>query len=189
VWGLFAALALSATLLGCSSKNDIVATQHSTTLQGPDGSIHLPNTIVPCEPGIYSGVLFTVPGDGGVKIQYSGRIQFSITQSRSGEFLVTDNTAQLDGTGDDGTMFQAEIVNGECRDGIVQAVLQNGKYTYFTNLDKTMTGTFDFDGTIKGAYENEYTAFVGNWSTALHIGGNYGDLIVAGKWSASRTHD
>lgn len=172
----------------CSSKNDIVATQRSTTLHGPDGSIFLPDPTHPCEPGDYSGSLFTVPGDAGIKIQYSGRIKFSITQSPHGEFQVTDNTAQLAGTGDDGTtMFQAEIVNGECKDGVVQATLQHGKYTYFTNVDKTMTGTFDFQGTINGAYESAYTAFVGKWTTVLQIGGNYGDLTLAGSWSAART--
>lgn len=171
----------------CASKNDIVATQKSTTLEGPDGSIYLPNGTPPCEPGSYLGVLFAIPGDGGIKIQYSGRLNFNITQSRSGEFLVTDDTAALSGMGDDGTMFSAEIVNGSCRDGVVDAVLQNGTYTYFTNLEKTATGMFDFDGTISGHYDPMYAAFNGDWSTALHIGGNYGDLIVAGKWQASRT--
>jgi hypothetical protein len=183
------AIALCTTAAGCASKDEIVATQRSTTLQGPDGSIYLPSGAPPCEPGSYSGVLFAIPGDGGIKIQYSGRLNFDITQSRSGEFLVTDNTSQLMGMGDDGTKFEAEIMNGSCRDGLVEAVLQNGTYTYFTNLEKTATGTFNFDGTIKGHYDNDFAAFVGNWTTALHIGGNYGDLIVAGKWSASRTHN
>ena len=187
-WGVSSvAIALCAAAAGCSSKNEIVATQRSTTLQGPDGSIYLPPPIVPCEPGSYSGLLFSIPGDGGIKIQYSGSLSFSITQSMSGEFKVTDDTAQLAGMGMDGTSFAAEIANGRCMDGVVHADLTMGKYTYFTNLEKTATSTFDFDGSISGHYDATYAAFVGDWTTALHLGGNYGDLVVAGKWQAYRT--
>jgi hypothetical protein len=182
------AIALCAVTAGCSRKVDVVATQRLDAVHGPDGSLSVSKQAPPCEPGSYSGTLFATPGDGGIKIQYSGRLNFAITQSRNGEFQVTDDTAQLSGTGDDGTSFQAEIVNGTCKEGVVDAILQNGKYTYFSNLEKTATAQFAFDGTIRGSYESEYSGFIGEWTTALHLGGNYGDLIVAGTWSASRTH-
>jgi hypothetical protein len=180
------AIALCAVTAGCSNKNDVVATQRLDAVHGPDGSLYVSNQAPPCEPGSYSGTLFAMPGDGGIKIQYSGRLNFAITQSRSGEFQVTNDTAQLSGMGDDGTTFQAEIFNGQCKQGVVEAILKDGKYTYFTNLEKTATAEFTFDGTIRGRYESEYSGFIGKWTTALHLGGNYGDLIVAGTWSASR---
>ena len=185
--GAFVAVALSVLAAGCANKDEIVATQRSTTLQGPDGGIYAPTSSPPCQPGSYAGVLFAVPGDGGIKIQYSGRLNFTLTQSRSGEFLVTDDTAQLSGMGDDGTSFAADILNGSCREGVVHADLKNGTYTYFTNLEKTATAEFTFDGTIDGSYVSEYAGFIGDWKTALHLGGNYGDLVVQGTWSASLT--
>ena len=190
--GVFAVCTLCVTTVGCANGDDVVATQSSSASRVPDGGFLSPESSPPCQPGDYAGTLFATPGDGGPQIQYSGRINFTITESLSGEFEVIDDTSHLSGTGDDGSSFQAEIVSTYCKAGVVETTLQNGEYTFHTSLDKSASLTIPFDGTIKGRYEADYFAdyygFIGKWTVALHIGAGYGDLVVTGTWSAARTH-
>ena len=179
------AIACVAALPACSSHDDVVATSQGVN-GPPDGSITQPPTSRYCQAGNYSGIFFTVPGDGGLNVQYTGRINFALTETRSGEFLTIDAKAQLAGKGDDGSTFQAEIVGGSCREGEVDTSLQNGDYTVFLDAAKTMPFTVAFDGSIVGNYDGKYMDFSGEWRANLHFPA--GDLLVGGKWVASNTN-
>lgn len=178
--------AISSLTSACSNGNDIVATQRSDAVRSPDGGFGGFPT-VPCQAGTYAGTLFATPTDGGSKFPYSGRISFAITEERRGEFKVISDIAPLTGTGDDGTTsFKADIVDGSCINGTVDALLQNGFYTY----SNVAAEPIPFDGTIKGHYDSEsdFSGFIGRWTTTLHFGGGLGDILVSGTWSASRTN-
>ncbi|HEX4339607.1 MAG TPA: hypothetical protein VH062_27055 [Polyangiaceae bacterium] len=172
-------------VIGCSSRDEIVAKSAPVKSGIPDGGITSPPSTAPCEPGSYSGSIFTTPRDGGISVQYSGKISFNLTESLSGEFVVLDDKAKLAGTGMDGSTFDAEIVGGSrCTEGSFTTELQNGTYTLY-NADKSSSTSIPFDGMIRGSYVAEYLSFIGSWSANLHIGGMYPDIIVGGNWSAT----
>jgi len=181
---------------GCANKDDIVATQSSVGI-GSEGGLRSSPRPPQCQAGVYKGGLSAThsalsPGDAGLDINYMGTIAFVITESLSGEFTVPDDTAQLSGNGD-ASSFQATIHGGRCDEGQVQATLENGSYTFFTDAAKTMSTTYTFQGSITGSYgetgdrdaQDDLSGFFGRWNTALQT--PYGRLIVVGEWSAART--
>jgi hypothetical protein len=175
-------------IAGCSTDTEVVARSTSSTATPTDGSLVLPPDSARCEPGSYTGSISTTPRDGGVPIQYSGTITFSLTESMSKEFVVLDDKSVLEGKGVDNSTFIADIVGGsECKEGTFDTTLTNGKYTLYTSADMSTFTMIDFDGTITGTYVAKYMGFIGEWSTTLHIGGSYPDIIVGGKWFASHS--
>lgn len=192
------ASALGVLASGCANEDDVVATQRSDGLSSDGGLVEPPPRPPECQAGQYKGALNAAQGalsasDAGIKISYSGSIDFAITESLSGEFKLNDDTAALSGMGNDGSSFNAEIHGGECDEGQVQATLENGTYTFYTDAAKTQTMTYDFRGSITGLYtlqvnkvaNADLSGFVGTWNTVLKT--PYGDLVVSGTWSATRT--
>jgi hypothetical protein len=171
----FVALAAGAT--GCASDPDIVAT---TTSNGTS-VIHSPSETSACEAGRYSGTMTARPGDGGSSISFSGTFEFALVEGLGGEFLVLQNNAQLSGSGADGTKFHADIQGGGgCTTGATfETQLINGFY------EIPGVAMIPFEGSIVGAYSDEFHSFWGDWTTYLHPPLSANPLIVAGTWSAT----
>jgi hypothetical protein len=174
------ALATAACSLGCSTKEDFVA--RSTSDGG--GALILPPVHKMCEPGKYSGQMFTKAGDGGLPIQYTANISFELTEERNGEIQVLQNTTMLEGSSSDKSTFAADIVGSSCSEGMFESTLTNGTYTFFSSADQATPASVGFEGTILGFYEASNHDFSGQWSTTLHFVGM--DVHVGGLWIAIR---
>jgi hypothetical protein len=122
-----------------------------------------------------------LPGDGGASISFAGTFEFTLVESLSGEFLVLQNTAQLSGSGANGTTFHADIEGGGgCTSGAsFETDLINGSY------EIPGVASIPFEGSIVGAYNAKHHSFWGDWTTHLHPPLSADPLTVGGSWSAT----
>ena len=173
---IIAALGYASCVVGCSTKVEIVASAKS------DGGLRSGVSHAPCQPGEYSGKMYTT-GDGG--LGYSGDIGFQLTQSLSGEIRVVDNMSTLQGMGTGGSSFEASIVGGSlCAEGSFETQLTDGHYKFYTTADHTAPeADIPFEGSIEGTYyDSNPASFTGYWDTVLHFPGV--DYPVSGRWGA-----
>lgn len=182
--GLCALLACAA----CKQSDDIVANAHDTV--GAGGALHV-ETINTCEPGHYSGLMYTEAVDGASNnFPFVADISFRLVETMRGEFTVLQDTAKLTGNASDGSgsHFEADIVAGDSGCGSEKAAfttnLENGSY-----YSGQSTIGIPFTGTIRGHYESSPDAgvppsFSGSWSATLRV--PTGDVSVFGGWFAGR---
>ena len=162
---------------GCATDPDIVATAPAND----SDVLHVPKEIVTCEAGRYSGTMNARPGDGGAPISFSGTFEFALVEGRHGEFLVLEDKATLSGSGADGSTFHANIQGGGgCATGSTfETELIDGSY------EIPGVTTIPFEGSIVGAYSEEFHSFWGDWKTYLHSPLSADPVTVAGTWSAT----
>ena len=182
--GLCALLACGA----CQQSPDIVA--NSRDAEGAGGAVHV-ETINMCEPGHYSGLMYTVAVNGqSNNFPFVADISFHLVETMRGEFSVLQDTAKLTGNAADGSgsHFEADIVAGDSGCGSETTAfttdLENGSY-----YSGQSTIGIPFTGMIRGYYQSSTDAgappsFSGSWSSTLRVPG--GDVMVFGGWFAGR---
>jgi hypothetical protein len=161
---------------------DVVATKSSTASRKDASAITSIPEFEPCRAGRYTGIMNSTQ-----PLQFAGQIDFSLVETRGGEFTVLNDTSKLSGTGQNGASFVATIPGGSsCVDGTFKTTLDSGIYKASDTSPMVM-----FDGAIDGQYSAKFTGFTGSWSSRLHFipGMDAGDFKVGGHWAAIWTSE
>jgi hypothetical protein len=159
----------------CGTGPDVVATSAPAKVTDPYLSV---KTVSGCKAGSYTGVAYTVPGDGGTAAAFLGVIDFTLVQSQRGDVLVLSD-AKLTGSAGAGGEFSADVVGkqGGCSDGAFSATLVNGMFP----LAPPPGSVVRFEGSIDGTYDADARTFSGGWTSNLAFPT---PVVVQGRWVA-----
>jgi hypothetical protein len=159
--------------VACSSDPEVVATSVKGGVMLPD----IP-TISECQAGVYKGSFYA---DQESPLPLSGPLEFSLVQSRQGEFLELGPNTKLEGRDPDTrTEFTADVVTEACVAGAYETKLVNGKFSLLDPDGQPVPDfTYPFEGNIKGEYLASAAVFYGTWDTITT-----GLLQFKGGWVA-----